>query len=474
MDVMLELMGLWLARLYAFYGVVFLLIPTLTFLYVPLMIVMIWNAIARKRGREPFRSVPAAFRRWTRLGMEITFGLINPAIYLAIFTASMPAMQRDVDAWWFAPLATTAWLLLAAFWMTRIFGGALSWQSRAMRLSIRALLVAAFACVLIHAVKDARMLADITAGQSTPVSLFGFISIALRVSPLYLIPMVLLLDHLRATTESDDLRERGFFLLRDRSARLVAVSIVVVGVASSALALHRSSEGTVRTLVRDHRASIIAAAARHDVDPKLMASIVYVTHRDQLSPFRGALERLIVSVWIRGYWPEAGANETLLNRPLDVSVGLAQIKPRTAQTALLLANGEQVHHVIGAPAGAWRDSEPTGDAWTLPPTGAPLPPEPTLANRQALARTLLDPSTNLETCALILSLYQRQWESANAAWSLRQRPDILATLYQIGFARSKPHAAPRSNDFGRRVREVYDQPWLSALFASPAPEERGL
>jgi hypothetical protein len=71
------------------------------------------------------------------------------------------------------------------------------------------------------------------------------------------------------------------------------------------------------------------------------------------------------------------------------------------------------------------------------------------------------PETNLETCAFLLALYQRQWENANPAWSIRQRPEILATLYQIGFARSKPHGAPRSNAFGTRVREVYEQPWLS-------------
>jgi hypothetical protein len=469
---MVELMGLWLARLYAFYGVVFLLIPTLTFLYVPLLIVMIWNAIARERGREPFRSVPAAFRRGTRLAMEITFGLINPVLYLTVLSLSMPAMQRD--AAWLAPLATTAWLLLAAVWGMRIFGSAFSGQSHAVRLAVRTVLVAAVVCLVIHAAKDLRILAASGAGQSMPLDLFGFVSIALRASPLYLLPALFLAEHLRSTMTSSDLRENRFFLLRDRPARQIAAGMAVVGMASFALALHRSSDATVRTLVREHRASILTAAAQHDVDPRLIGAIVYVTHRDQLSPFRGSLERLMVSVWVRGHWPEAGANETMLNRPLDVSVGLAQIKPRTAQTALLLANGERPNDRTRADASAWFDSEPVGDAWSLPTVSGRGAPVRKPASRQALVRALLDGATNLETCALILALYQRQWESANAAWSLRQRPDILATLYQIGFARSKPHPAPRSNDFGRRVREVYDQPWLSELFASPAPEERGL
>jgi hypothetical protein len=51
---------------------------------------------------------------------------------------------------------------------------------------------------------------------------------------------------------------------------------------------------------------------------------------------------------------------------------------------------------------------------------------------------------------------------------------VLATLYQIGFARSRPHGAPRSNAFGRRVRQVLEQPWLGELRAeSPNPPGQG-
>lgn len=83
------------------------------------------------------------------------------------------------------------------------------------------------------------------------------------------------------------------------------------------------------------------------------------------------------------------------------------------------------------------------------------------------------PESNLATCALILALCQNQWEATNRDWSLRQRPDILATLYQIGFARSRPHGAPRSNAFGSRVRQVYEQPWLGELFGATPANVRG-
>ena len=81
--------------------------------------------------------------------------------------------------------------------------------------------------------------------------------------------------------------------------------------------------------------------ASTDVDPRLLAAIVYVAHRDELSPFRDALERVAIGAWasnLRGQLgllppervQEVGTDENpLLNRALDVSVGLAQVKPRT-------------------------------------------------------------------------------------------------------------------------------------------------
>ena len=132
MESTLELMGLWVARLYAVYGVVFLLLPTLAFLYLPLLGGLVWAAIARERGRPP-RYLSPRVRRWGRLGIEIAFGLINPTIYLAILTLSMPAMRRDAEAWWFSPLTTIAWLLLATLWIVRIFGGARVWFGWALR-----------------------------------------------------------------------------------------------------------------------------------------------------------------------------------------------------------------------------------------------------------------------------------------------------------------------------------------------------
>jgi len=255
---------------------------------------------------------------------------------------------------------------------------------------------------------------------------------------------------------------------------------------TSALAMSRRSEASVRELVSDHRELIRASAARYDVDPRLIASIVYVTHRDQLSPFRDAVERLIISAWAKNMRRELGTGppdniedlgtdeNPLLNRALDISVGLAQIKPRTAQTASVLATGRTPGDLPKPAFFSYRDVEPVGDEWT-PMVKAQTPliaPIPIPAERHVVAGALLDTQSNVEMCALILALYQNQWESTNRGWSIRERPDILATLYQIGFARSKPHGAPQSNAFGSRVRQVYEQPWLGELFdATPRPQK---
>jgi hypothetical protein len=485
MDGLLELGGVWLARAYAIYGLFFLLIPAFIFAYLVLLAAVVWAAASHARGRQPWPYAPAFLRRWGRLAVEIAFGLINPVLYLAILTPSLPAFSfpdlRAGAPWWLAPLTASAWILLAAFWALRIFGAALDPRSRSVRAAVRTLLLATFACLLLFTVKDAWLLSSIRTGTDRSTApLFALALNALRLCPLYLIPAVLLWDYIRSTSASAwqaSGKHHGLFLLPNRASRVAIAAVAGVVMVTFALAAHRRSEASVRKLVSDHRESIRAAAARYDVDPRLIASIVYVTHRDQLSPFRDALERLIISAWAGNLRrdlgigspdkiEEIGTDENpLLNRALDISVGLTQIKPRTAQTASVLATGRPPDDLPQPAFFSYRDVEPIGDGWALPATAqtAVIAPIPVPAERHIVADALLDARSNLETCALILALYQYQWEATNRAWSIRGRPDILATLYQIGFARSKPHGAPQSNAFGRRVGQVYEQPWLGEL-----------
>lgn len=475
-----EIGGVWLAWAYTIYGLAFLALPAVLFGDLLLLAAVVWGAVGHARGRQPWPKVPAFLRRWGRLAVELTFGLLNPVLYLAIFTAALPLQPHSMagSEWWSAPLTISAWLLLTAVWMLRLCGAAFDPHARVVRVGVRAVLLAALVCLLVYIVKDTWLL---VAAEWSKAPLHTFLLNVLRLCPLYLIPAVLLWDYLRATAtaaESATDQLHGFFLLTNRASRVAVIGVVGVALVTFALAAHRRSEASVRKLVSDQRASIRAAAARYDVDPRLIASIVYVTHRDQLSPFRDALERLVISTWKMNLhrrgpgnerWEEIGTDENpMLNLALDISIGLAQIKPRTALTASVLATGHTPDTLPRPAYYEYRNVEPVGDAWTPAVTAQTVmqSPIPVPAERRAVAHMLLNTESNLETCALILALYQKQWEATNRDWSIRERPDILATLYQIGFARSKPHGAPRSNAFGRRVREVYEQPWLGELLAA--------
>ena len=79
-----------------------------------------------------------------------------------------------------------------------------------------------------------------------------------------------------------------------------------------------------------------------------------------------------------------------------------------------------------------------------------------------MEKLLLDPETNLALAAAILRFYQAHWNENG--FPIDDRPEILATLYNIGYARSFPKAEPRANDFGKRVLRFMDSKQCHTLF----------
>jgi hypothetical protein len=456
--------GVWLAYAITAYSIS-LFLSTVFFGQWLLLAAVTWTVVGKARGRQTWAKVPLALRRWGsrwgRLGIEVIFGLFNPVLYLTIISAALPLRRPEME-WWFAPLYALACVLLIAIWGWRVCGAAFKPASRAARIGLRVLLLASLVCLLAFAVKDCQMLVQggEVLGDGNPRTLW---LTALILCPLYLIPAVLLCDYLRATTGQATDQPQGFFLLPHRASRFAVAGVIGISLVTFALAAHRRSDTSVRRLVSQHATAIQSAAARYDVDPRLIAAIVYVTHREQLSPFRDNIERLLTSAWASRV-----DSSNVLNHALDFSLGVTQIKPRTALTASVLATG-YTPDTLPEPAYAdYRHVEPVGAGWPPPITAQTVlnSPLPVPSDQRTAAQMLVNAESNLETCALILALYQKQWEAANRDWSIRARPDILATLYQIGFARSKPHGAPQSNAFGTRVREVYEQPWLSELLAA--------
>lgn len=453
-----ETSGVWMAYVISFYTIMLFISTILCGNWLVLAAVT-WGVVANARGQQPWSKVPPVLQRWGarwgRFGIEVYFGILNPVLYLTLINAAYPVLRRPESEWWFAPLHVLAWALLAAIWGWRIGGAAFNPASRGARIGLRMLLTAALACLLAFLVKDLNLLMQ--EGAANPLLPNPFV-----VFPLYLIPAGLLCDYLRTVTKQSDDQPQRFFLLTNRASRFAVTAAVGISLVTFALAAHRRSDANVRKLVSQHAAAIQSAAARYDTDPRLMAAIIYVTHREQLSPLRDTLERLSVSGWAARI-----DSSNMFNHALDFSLGVAQIKPRTALTASVLATGYTPDTLPEPERGDYRQVEPVGAGWPPPITAQTVAhsPLPVPTDQRTAAQMLLNTETNLETCALILALYQKQWEAANRYWNIRARPDILATLYQIGFARSKPHGNPQSNAFGTRVREVYEQPWLGELLA---------
>jgi hypothetical protein len=183
-------------------------------------------------------------RRWLRLAVEIVFGLINPVLYLAILTPSLPGLRSDAG-WWLA-LTTSAWILLTAFWTLRIFGATLDQRSRSVRAGVRTLLVAALACVLLYTVKDAWLLTGMDWSAARP---FALALNVLRTCPLYFIAAILLWDYLRSmSTPSGQAigKRHSLFLQPDRAARVGVAGVASVALVSVAFAAHRRSDGAAR------------------------------------------------------------------------------------------------------------------------------------------------------------------------------------------------------------------------------------
>ena len=195
MEALLDLGGGWLARAFAVYGVLFLLLPTLVFAYLPLLAALAWAVASHSRERQPWSRVPPYVRRRVRLAVEIVFGLLNPLLYLAILTPSLPALQSSGS--WFAPLTTTAWILLMVFWTLQNSSELRSILLRGSRVPVYGQCSSLPSGVCSSS-------ASKTYGCSPkrkeiPTRPLSFVLTFLRLSPLYLIPAVLIWDYIRQT-----------------------------------------------------------------------------------------------------------------------------------------------------------------------------------------------------------------------------------------------------------------------------------
>jgi len=253
-----------------------------------------------------------------------------------------------------------------------------------------------------------------------------------------------------------DLGQRA--VLAPRALGIPAATGMLVAILATRVASAGGTEESAHALVIDHREAITTAACQSGIDPRTVAAIVFVTQRDHTNPFKEALEKTAANAWLTD-----SGSQFKLSPGLDVSLGLVQIKPLTALTGHVLTEGPNSKW-----AKEYRDV-PRLD-WSLPYARVRSPWYGG-ASKQTVVEALLAPETNLRICAFLLSVYAAQWEAADERWSIRHRPEILATLYQIGFERSQPKPDPRANAFGAAVAEAHALPWINEAFAQVCPSE---
>ena len=250
MDGPLELGGIWLARVYAVYGVALLLIPGFLFAYVPVLAAAVWTVIWHARGQQPWPRVPAGVRRWARLALEIMVGLINPLLYLAVLVPSIPSLQFG-SPWWLAPLMTTAWVLLTLFWTEdvrrrgrpRLARGACgradaSGRRAHMRAGLRG-----EGCVVARPHE---------LGHNAGVLVCTPVREAVSAVPDSCSSAVGLIRSTAAPRPAAGPRS-SLFLLPDRASRLAVAGMVCLAIVTLAFAMHRRSDSAARKLVSDHR-----------------------------------------------------------------------------------------------------------------------------------------------------------------------------------------------------------------------------
>ena len=232
------------------------------------------------------------------------------------------------------------------------------------------------------------------------------------------------------------------------------------------LSIPRVTHTEALRLIQKNQHDILQMSRAQNLDPKLIAGIIYVAHtRDRPRFTGGPLEQICSRFWRI----QTGSPGPPVAPPADVSAGLCQMRPRTALQTLapiwhsipcirlsasqLYLEQKQVNAQITQEF--FLKQQRYNHQQLLDIIDYPI-------RANSMAELLLNPRSNLAMAVLMLSSLRDQWE--RHLYPIDDRPEILATLYNIGYERSNPHANPQPNDFGRRVLKFMNSEECKTLF----------
>lgn len=381
------------------------------------------------------------------LVLEVIYGLVNPLLYLLVI---QPVLFRQWTPSWLVGLS---WIALATFWLVRL--GLIQLPAA----WVRRLLLGIFALLVSVAIRDAAaFFTDSPLGppkwNEEPSHWWS----AVLCVPLYALPALMLWPGLRS--DSPD-----FVWMTGRPSRTLRFSVLALGAMLVLSTLPRRSLDSVRAELLEHRETIMRTSQERHLDPRLLAALAEVTQREYQTPFRSALETTATDAWLFD-----SKSNMLIGDAIDPSLGLTQVKANTLLTAYAIV--ELSHPGTPTYLSKHYRSVRFLSAQELVRIPRPslqhvrLPTREPLPNKDEVVAAVKMAEGNLAAAAFILDVYATQWELADPRWSIRDKPEILATLFQIGFAHSWPKADPRSNEFGTRVAAAMEDPWMEEHFGA--------
>ena len=159
-------------------------------------------------------------------------------------------------------------------------------------------------------------------------------------------------------------------------------------------------------LITKYSSNIIAAGVKYGVDPVVIACCIYS-------------EQVLNVNWLDSVF------DNLLFF-FDTSIGIGQVR---ISTAILLED-----------SGYIEESEPI-HVGTIH-----------FSREQLIQNKLDNPEWNIKYVAAYLRYWQDCWQTT---LDISNKPEILATLYNLGENANAPNANPKPNDFGRHAQSVY-------------------
>jgi hypothetical protein len=243
----------------------------------------------------------------------------------------------------------------------------------------------------------------------------------------------------------------GHFSIRSvkREIQFVFLSTMAVfGIFFSLSYVHdRSAEKllTSEEFIKKNSRIFASVAQEYDLPESTLKSVFKVIH-DHPTTLQLILEEALFHF---GLSDDHG--HLLMGLAYDVSVGPSQIKLTTAQSALLmLGKSHPKLYPTLSPRKTTRDAWMPTEDFVFDDVHFKAPPQVADASKDQVSAIILSDRGSIYMMGLILKAYQLQWlKMANI--DLKDRPDILVTLYSRGFEQSKPHQNPQPNRLGNKA-----------------------